>query len=103
MINYEDYKPLYQNLERQFSRLLVTHNYLTIKCEEYEIKIDESELRELEHKETIEKLAKELKYKTWLVGQYLLKYPEYMEVLKKKRSIIKKRTHKSEDSEGVEL
>lgn len=103
MINYEDYKVLYEDLERQFSKLLVMHSDLTIKCERYEVKLDECQLRELQHKETIEKLCKELDYKTWLVGQYLLKYPEYMEVLEKKRSLIKKRTNKNEDSEGVEL
>lgn len=85
-------------------RSLETH-YLKLRKEHWEL-LDKYEAQEdeiMHFEELIEKLAKELDYKTWLVTQYILKYPDYMYVLEKKRSKIKNRTRKGEDNEGVEL
>lgn len=91
----------YNSLEEQYLKL--RKEYWKIIAELDDIEKQDDKIAELQ--EIVEKLSKELEYKTWLVTQYLLKYPEYMEILEEKRSRIKKRTSKrcNHNDEGVEL
>lgn len=92
---------VYNSLEKQYLKLRKEHWELLKELDEIERQDDKIE----ELQELIEKLSIELEYKTWVATQYILKYPEYMEKLEKKRSRIKKRTSKkgTENDEGVEL
>ena len=92
---------LFNTLQEQYLKLRREHWALIKELDELERQDDK--IKELQ--EIIEKLSKELEYKTWLVTQYILKYPDYMEKLEKKRSRNNKRTLKegNENDEGVEL
>lgn len=97
----KELEELFNTLQEQYLKLRREHWALIKELDELERQDDK--IKELQ--EIIEKLSKELEYKTWLVTQYILKYPDYMEKLEKKRSRNNKRTLKegNENDEGVEL
>ena len=94
----KELEELFNTLQEQYLKLRKEHWELIKELDEIEKQDDKiDQLNEL-----VEKLSKELEYKTWVVTQYILKYPDYMEKLEKKRSQNNKRTPK-EGNEGVEL
>jgi cupin superfamily acireductone dioxygenase involved in methionine salvage len=94
----KELEELFNTLQEQYLKLRREHWELIKELDEIEKQDDKiDQLTEL-----VEKLSKELEYKTWVVTQYILKYPDYMEKLEKKRSQNNKRTPK-EGNEGVEL
>lgn len=97
----KELEELFNTLQEQYLKLRREHWALIKELDELERQDDK--IKEIQ--EIIEKLSKELEYKTWLVTQYILKYPDYMEKLEKKRSRNNKRTLKegNENDEGVEL
>lgn len=97
----KELEELFNTLQEQYLKLRREHWALIKELDELERQDDK--IKELQ--EIIENLSKELEYKTWLVTQYILKYPDYMEKLEKKRSRNNKRTLKegNENDEGVEL
>lgn len=97
----KELQDIYNSLERQYLNLRKEHWELIKELDEIEKQDDKIE----QLNELVEKLSKELEYKTWVVTQYILKYPEFMEKLEKKRSRNNKRTPKqgNENDEGVQL
>ena len=97
----KELEELFNTLQEQYLKLRKEHWELIKELDEIEKQDDKiDQLNEL-----VEKLSKELEYKTWVVTHYILKYPEYMEKLEKKRSQNNKRTPEkgNENGEGVEL
>lgn len=83
----------YKDLEEQYLMLRREHLELQEKHENFDI-IEDS------YKDTIDKLAKELAYKTELLTLYHLKFgEECAEVIEKRYS----KKSKNDDSKGVEL
>lgn len=85
MFFYKDLKEakeLFEDLKQQYLKLRREHWELLRELDE--IKRQDDKIEELQ--ELIEKFSIELEYKTWVVTQYILKYPEYMEKLENKHS-----------------
>lgn len=97
----KELQELFNTLQEQYLKLRKEHWELLQEFDK--VKRQDDKIEELQ--ELIEKLSVELEYKTWVVTQYILKYPDYMEKLEKKRSQNNKRTPKkgNENGEGVEL
>lgn len=97
-------KELFEDLKNQYLKLRKEHWELLAELERIEKQDDKIE----ELQEIINKLSKELAWKTELVTEYHLRFgDECLEIIEKKRSRIKKRTqrqrHNNEFDEGVEL
>ncbi|MBO3314524.1 hypothetical protein [Clostridium perfringens] len=89
----DENKRIYKELEEQYLKLRKEHCELLKKYEDFEIIEDE-------YKDTIEKLVKELSYKTELLSAYHLKFGEECAALIEKKCSKK---NKNNNDEGVEL
>lgn len=83
----------YKDLEEQYLKLRKEHLELQDKHEKFDI-IEDS------YKDTIDKLAKDLAYKTELLTLYHIKFGEECAAIIEKRCSKK---YKNDDSEEVEL
>lgn len=95
-------KKLLEDLKEQYLKLRKEHFELLGELDEINRQDDKIEALE----NIIEKLSKEIAYKTELLTEYHLKFgDECLEIIEKKRSRIKKRTSKkgNKNDEEVEL
>ena len=96
----KNYNELIEELES------IKDEYFKCRKEKFALldKIDEMEIKQEQLTQLIEKISKELSYKTELLAEYHLKFgEECLEIVEKKRSRIKKRRFRNNDDEGVEL
>lgn len=90
-------KELFENLKEQYLKLRKEHYEVLSELDE--IKRQDEKIEALEG--IIEKISKELDWKTQLVTEYHLRFgEECAEIIEKKRSTINKRTSKKHSDDN---